>query len=429
VSDTDIEKVICGRAFFNGELQYTEIGISDGKIVAAGRMVRGGDERVDVGTSKVILPGFMDPHVHLRDPGMTSKEDFSTGTLAAIHAGVTCILDMPNTKPPVTDLDTLMDKKRTVSRRAYTDYGLFAAVTPDINAGMLAPLVPGFKLFMGSTTGNILLNDDEELIPAVSNALSTGKRVSVHAEDDSMMLHETERCTRDHLRNRPAEAEWNAITRLARSFRGQRINICHLTTPQGLDLAKEAGFTTEITMHHMTFDVDRNTGAMFKVNPPIRTAECRDAMRERFLRGDIEMIGTDHAPHTVDEKSRDFDSAPGGMPGVETAMPMVMDMVRRGEVPMKLAVGMGAENPCRAFSVNKGRIAEGCDADLAIFDLRNSCSIDVKRLHSKCGHSEYAGMAAVFPETVMVRGEIQVEDWEFCGDTIGEDICGRGRLF
>ncbi len=420
----DIEKVITGRAFVDGELKYTEIGISDGKIVTVGRLVSGGDERVDVGSSRIILPGFTDPHVHLRDPGMTAKEDFSTGTLSAVHAGVTCVLDMPNTKPPVTDMNTLMEKKSAIRGRSFVDYGLFAAVTPNINAKMLAPLVPGFKLFMGSTTGNILLNDDEELVPAVTNALSTGKRVSVHAEDDSLITRETENCTRDHLRNRPAKAEWNAISRLASHFKGQRINICHLTTSEGLDLARAAGFTTEVTLHHMMFDVDRCPGAEYKVNPPIRDVNARDALFKRFTAGDIGMIGTDHAPHTVEDKAQEFDAAPGGIPGVETTMPMIMNMVRKDIIPLKLAVDMGARNPGEAFGLRKGRIAPGYDADFAIFDMRESRRIDVPSLHSKCGHSPYGGMEAVFPDTVIIRGEVQVQDGEFCGERKGVDICG-----
>ncbi len=420
----DIEKVITGRAFVDGELKYTEIGISDGKIVTVGRLVSGGDERVDVGSSRIILPGFTDPHVHLRDPGMTAKEDFSTGTLSAVHAGVTCVLDMPNTKPPVTDMNTLMEKKSAIRGRSFVDYGLFAAITPNINAKMLAPLVPGFKLFMGSTTGNILLNDDEELVPAVTNALSTGKRVSVHAEDDSLITKETENCTRDHLRNRPAKAEWNAISRLASHFKGQRINICHLTTSEGLDLARAAGFTTEVTLHHMMFDVDRCPGAEYKVNPPIRDVNARDALFKRFTAGDIGMIGTDHAPHTVEDKAQEFDAAPGGIPGVETTMPMIMNMVRKDIIPLKLAVDMGARNPGEAFGLRKGRIAPGYDADFAIFDMRESRRIDVPSLHSKCGHSPYGGMEAVFPDTVIIRGEVQVQDGEFCGERKGVDICG-----
>ena len=420
----DIEKVITGRAFVDGELRYTEIGISDGRIVTVGRLVSGGDERIDMGSSRIILPGFTDPHVHLRDPGMTAKEDFSTGTLSAVHAGVTCVLDMPNTKPPVTDMATLMDKKAAIRGRSHVDYGLFAAVTPNINAKMLAPLVPGFKLFMGSTTGNILLNDDEELVPAVTNALSTGKRVSVHAEDDSLISKETENCTRDHLRNRPAKAEWNAISRLASHFKGQRINICHLTTSEGLDMARAAGFTTEVTLHHMMFDVDRCPGAEYKVNPPIRDIAARDALFRRFTAGDIGMIGTDHAPHTLEDKAQEFDAAPGGIPGVETTMPIIMNMVRKDIIPLDLAVRMGAQNPGEAFGLRKGRIAPGYDADFAIFDMRESRRIEVSSLHSKCGHSPYGGMEAVFPDTVIIRGEVQVQDGEFCGERKGVDICG-----
>ena len=426
----EIEKVIEGRAFVNGELRYAEIGINEGKIVTVGKLVSGGDERIDIGSSRIILPAFMDPHVHFRDPGMTQKETFSTGTLSAIHAGVTCVLDMPNTKPPAVDVASLKEKKATVRGKAYTDDGLFAAVTSSINARMLAPMVPGFKLFMGSTTGNILLNDDEEMIPAVTNALSTGKRMSVHAEDDSMILRETENCTRDHLRDRPAKAEWNAISRLASHFKGQKINICHLTTSEGLDLARAAGFTTEVTMHHMMFDVDRCPGAYYKVNPPIRTADARDALYRRFLAGDIDMIGTDHAPHTIEEKEQEFDAAPGGMPGIETTMPILMNMVRSETVPLAQIVRMAAENPGRNFSVPKGVIAPGYDADFAVFDMRRSAPIDVRNLHSKCGHSVYGGFQAVFPDTVIMRGEVQVQDAEFCGERSGVDVCGglRSRL-
>jgi dihydroorotase len=315
-----------------------------------------------------------------------------------------------------------MDKKAHVKGRAYVDYGLFAAITPNINAGMMARYVPGFKLFMGSTTGNILLNDDEELIPAVSDALATGKRVSVHAEDDSLILREPETCTRDHLRNRPAEAEHNAIARLAKHFKGRNINICHITTPKGLDLARDAGFTTEVTMHHMMFEVDRNRDQFFKVNPPIRDIGNRDALYRRFLAGDITMFGTDHAPHTVTEKHRDFDSAPGGMPGVETAMPMVMNMVRKGTIPLSQAVRMGASAPGSAFSLPKGEIAVGKDADFAIFDMRKVTRIDPEALHSKCGHTQYGGMEAVFPDTVIIRGEVSVEGAEFCGERKGVDL-------
>ncbi|MDO5862129.1 MAG: dihydroorotase [Thermoplasmata archaeon] len=414
----------------DGELRYTEVGIADGKIVTVGSYVSGGDERISLGTSEILLPGFIDPHVHLRDPGMTQKEDFHTGTLAAIHAGVTCVYDMPNTKPPVVDVRTFNEKKAAIRGKAVTDYGLFAAVTPGINARMLAPLVVGFKLFMGSTTGNILLDDDEELIPAVTDALATGRRLSVHAEDDKLIEKEEERCCRDHLRNRPARAETQAISRLASNFSGRNINICHITTPEGLDMAHAAGFSVESTLHHILFEVDRHTGTEYKVNPPIRDIQTRDELFKRFVKGEPDMIGTDHAPHTAEEKEQDFQSAPSGIPGVETTMPMVMEYVRRGTMQMSDAVRMACHNPGYLFDVPKGRIAEGYDADLVVFDMRNVSKIEVPKLHSRCGHSPYAGCDAVFPKDVYLRGSLQVMDGEFCGEPIGDDVRGlRGRFF
>lgn len=416
--------VLEGRAFVNGALANTEIAISDGKIVKVGRSVSGGDKRKSFGGGMIILPGFTDPHVHFRDPGMTHKEDFSTGTMSALFGGVTCVLDMPNTKPPAADVRSLMEKRSAVRGRANTDYGLFAAVTPGCNAALLAPMVCGFKLFMGSTTGNILMNDDAEIASVMGGIAATGKCMSVHAEDDSMILRNPESCCRDHLRNRPAAAEHNAIRRLS-AFKNVKINICHNTNAESVRLATEAGFTTEVTMHHLLFEVDRYPGAEYKVNPPIRDAASRDALFKVFAEGKITMFGSDHAPHTISEKSSDFDSAPGGIPGVETTMPMALEMARKGTVPLSMIVRMGAEAPARTFGIHKGCISEGYDGDLAIFDMRNTARIRAEDLHSRAGHTPYAGREAIFPDTVLIRGEIQLSGGEFCGEPIGDDVCGR----
>lgn len=425
MTQTEPETVICGRMFVDGELRYAEAGIAGGKFVSVGKHVSGGERRIDLGTSMTALPGFMDPHVHLRDPGMTQKEDFSTGTSAAVCGGVTCVLDMPNTKPPVTDMQTLLDKKRIVKGRSYADYGLFAALTLNCPVSLLAPHVPAFKLFMGSTTGNILMNDDEEIAAVMEEAAGTGKVISVHAEDDNLIVHGVEeRCCQDHLRNRPAEAEYSALRRLAHYKDTNRINICHCTGAEQVRQASALGFTTEVTMHHLLFDAERYSSAFYKTNPPIRDWATVNGLFDTFRRGEITMLGTDHAPHTVDEKSADFDSAPGGIPGVETTVPMVMEMVRAGTIGMCQAVKMGAENPGSVFSVPKGRIAAGYDADLAIFDMRNVTEIDSKKMHSKAGYTPYAGMKAVFPDTVIIRGQVQVREGELCGEPLGKDVCG-----
>ncbi|MCQ2070655.1 MAG: dihydroorotase family protein [archaeon] len=420
-----MEQVICGRMFVDGELKYAEVGIDEGKIVAVGKHVPGGDERIDLGTSVTVLPGFMDPHVHFRDPGLTQKEDFSTGTASAVCGGVTCVLDMPNTKPPVVDLPTLLDKKAAVKGRAYCDYGLFAAVTSNCPANLLAPHVPAFKMFMGSTTGNILMNDDEEIIPLMDEIASTGKVLSVHAEDDDYIVKGVpENCCQDHLRNRPVEAEYSALRRLSRFKDKVKINICHCTNVPQIEYASELGFTTEVTMHHMMFEAQRHSSSIYKTNPPIRDAATRDALYECFKAGKITMIGTDHAPHTWNDKMQEYDAAPGGIPGVETTMPMVLEMVRAGDIPLSLAVSMGAENPGKVFSAPKGRIAVGYDADLLFVDFRKVTEIDQKKMHGKIGYTPYHGRRAIFPDTVIIRGQVQVEDGELCGEPRGADICG-----
>ncbi len=420
------DTVVCGRMYVDGDLRYTEVGITDGKITEVGKHVSGGEERIDLGTSVTVLPGFMDPHVHMRDPGLTHKEDFPTGTSAAACGGVTCVFDMPNTKPPVVDVPTLMAKKKALAGRAFVDYGVFAAVTANCPVDLLAPHVPAFKMFMGSTTGNILMNDDEEIEPIMPEIARTGKVLSVHAEDDKCLVHGVqENCCQDHLRNRPVEAEYSALRRLARYKDSVKINICHCTNAEQVRRAAELGFTTEVTMHHLTFDALTNTSAFYKTNPPVRDRNTRDELFRAFTEGKITMIGTDHAPHTYEEKTQEFDAAPGGIPGIETTMPIVMEWVRDGTIPLSLAVRMGAENPCDRFSLKKGRIAVGNDADLLFFDMRKVSTIDMKKLHSKAGFNPYHGRRAIFPDTVIIRGQVQVKDGELCGEPIGADICGK----
>lgn len=365
----------------------------------------------------------MDPHVHFRDPGMTDKEDFSTGTISALHAGVTCILDMPNTKPPVTDLRSLEDKKRTVRSKAYVDYGLFAAVTENLDPKALAGRVAGFKLFMGSTTGKILMNDDVSIGRAMAAIAPTGKRVSVHAEDNDLIRAGDERSDRDHMRNRPAEAEHSAIRRLAR-YKGMPVSICHVTDAGSLALASSFGFATEVAPHHILLDSSGTDGALNKVNPPLRDPSARARLYDAFIGGQATMIGTDHAPHTLTDKSSDYDRAPSGIPGVETAVPMFMSMVKRGEMNIAELVRMGSANPAKAFSVRKGMIAKGYDADFAVFDPRKAAPIDANILHSKAGYTPYEGREAIMPDAVIIRGNVQMRDGEFCGSRCGEDLFG-----
>lgn len=414
-----MDLVIEGKFFIDGEIKETSVGIEDGKIVTIGRLVRGGDERIRL-DHRLILPGFVDPHVHFREPGLTQKEDFASGTMSALFGGVTGIIDMPNTKPPSSDYRTLMEKKALVRGKAYVDYGLFAALTPDAEIEKMAPAAAGFKLFMGSTTGNILMNDDDEISYLMGDIARSGKVLSVHAEDDSMILRDTEQDNWDHLKNRPLEAEHNAVRRLSR-YKGMRINICHVTDAGTAEMARSCGFTTEVTMHHMLFAAEDVNGTEYKVNPPIRDRRTRDGLAKAVLEGKVHMFGSDHAPHTQADKMQDYQSAPGGMVGVETTVPMLVDWMAKGRFPLDLLVRMGSENPARLFGFNKGRIAVGYDADFVAFDIHSPVRISADDLHSKAGHTAYEGMEAVFPDTVILRGSIQIQDGQYCGERSGVD--------
>ena len=411
--------VVEGMIFFKGELTRGSVGIEDGKIIDVKKILKG-DKNIDLG-DKIIIPGAVDPHVHFRDPGMKNKEDFISGSLSALYGGVTCVLDMPNTKPPVIDIRSLKEKKRVIKGRSFTDYGLFAALTKNCNVSEIKDSVCGFKMFMGSTTGEILMNDDNEIKKAMTKAAQTGKRVSVHAEDNDLINNKEENNNRDHLRNRPLKAEHNAIMRLS-AYKGMNINICHITDAASAELSSSLGFTTEVTMHHLFLSDSISKSAEYKVNPPLRDTNTRDGLFNAFNEDRITMFGSDHAPHTTDEKQRSYDDAPSGITGVETYLPIMMNMVKKGVVPLERVVRMSSYSPALSFSMNKGKIEKGYDADLAVFDTKKVKKIRSRDLHSKCSHTPYEGWDAIFPDMVFLRGEMQIKNGDLCGEMLGSDI-------
>jgi len=413
-----MDLVVEGRALVRGKLGHWAIGIEDGRIAEIGRKVRG-DERIDYG-DRLILPGAIDPHVHLRDPGMTHKEDFSTGTLAAACGGVTTVLDMPNTLPPAVTAAALREKKEAVAGKAWVDYGLFAGCVPGGDLASMARQAVGFKVFLGSSTGKLLVTEDRDLARIASQVKATGKVLSVHAEDEALISHDRENGPGDHARNRPARAEVSAIQRLARL--DCRINVCHVSSLDGLRALDGLPMTKEVTAHHLLLDRDSGGGAYAKVNPPLRTKDDRLGLLQAFFAGRIDMLGSDHAPHTIEEKEQEFDAAPSGVPGVETTVPLMLAFVKKGAMPLDVLVRAAAERPAEVFGLNKGRIEEGRDADLMVVDPRAMVPIKVKNLHSKCGWTPYEGYDALFPHAVLVRGRVVVEDGEVVGERAGRDV-------
>lgn len=419
-----MEVVVEGNCYISGRLERCCVGIEDGKISKIAKTLDG-DKVYNFG-SKMILPGAMDAHVHFRDPGMTAKEDFGTGSLAAICGGVTCVLDMPNTKPPTTTLSALREKRRIAEGKSAVDFGLFAGVRSGTDIASLSKEVVGFKLYMASTTGELLVPSLDQVRAELGAIASSNKVLAVHAEDESLRRKEPEEDLEDHMKNRNADCETSAIRKVREAARACRLHICHVSARNSLPLVSKApNLTSEVTPHHLLMDTSSRLGTLGKVNPPLRRRDDRQGLFQALKNGSFDIIASDHAPHTLEEKEEEFDYAPTGMPGVETMLPLMLHHVRERHLDLGTVVKRLCERPAEIYGVMKGRIAPRYDADLVVVDMSAASAIKGSKLHSKCAWSAFEGMHGIFPKAVLLRGEVIVEDGYLVGERKGRDVVGR----
>ncbi len=449
-----MELVIEGNVFFEGRPRKLALGIQDGAIVSIKKIIKG-VRTIDYG-DRLVLPGAVDAHVHFRDPGMTQKEDFLSGTTAAACGGVTTVLDMPNTKPPVTALDDLNDKLSLVRRRAGVDFGLFVGLNGRGRPERAARFAAGYKLYMGSTTGDLLVDDYTRLAEIMAPLAAAGRPVAVHAEDESK-LRSVNIVPRDPLTYndaRPPECEAEAVRRFLEALGGNRGHVCHASSRAALEqlhpasgippagepvpgapgapwngeAASERPLTCEVTPHHLMLDAreQNSLGTLGKMNPPLRTRDQREALWAAFVDGRIECLASDHAPHLEEEKDTAFADAPAGVPGTETMVPLMMAFVKDGRLPVARLVDAACSRPASVFGLPAGRIELGAPAHLAVYDLREFRPVRGKRLNSKCAWSPFEGREACFPKAVYLRGRLVVDDWE-PSISPGEGVFQPGR--
>lgn len=435
------DRVIAGGRLVTPEREETaDIGIVDGTIAAIGDLAReDAADRIDA-RGLTVLPGVIDTQVHFREPGFEHKEDLESGTRAAVAGGVTSILEMPNTDPPTTTSEALEDKLRRADGRAWCDYGFFVGATTG-NVDALPELerlpgTPGVKIFMGSSTGSLLVADDDALRRVL---LAGKKRCPIHAEDEFRLRERRSLISdaphpREHPFLRDAEAACLATRRILRLSEetGRPVHVLHVSTAEELPVladAKRRGVrvTCEVTPQHLTLAApecyDRH-GTLAQMNPPIRDAGAREALWRAVGEGLFDVIGSDHAPHTLEEKAKPYPASPSGMPGVQTLLAVMLDHVARGAMELRTLVRMTSWAPAALYGMErKGRIEAGYDADIALADLGATWTVDKSWLQSKCGWSPYEGRTLRGRiVSTLVRGEFAYRDGQPDGPPRGRPI-------
>ena len=411
-----MDLTIEGKAFVNGAFNDCCIGIKNGKISSVKKILKC-ENHINFG-KKLVIPAGIDIHVHFRDPGMTPKEDFKTGSLAAAFGGISCFFDMPNTIPQTNTVQSLNEKITSADKKSYIDFGLYAGVD-DINFNVidkLSNLCSGFKIYLGDST-NAKGFETKNLRDNLINISKTKKPVLFHAEDSKELIRHKRREENlsDHLKSHPSICEEISIKNIINASYGLNIksHICHLSSIEGLDVLekKPSNITVGVTPHHSLLSLNKQLvpQTFYKVNPPIRSEFDKESLFNAILNGSIDLIESDHAPHTIKEKDTDFNEAPSGIPGVETMLPLFLYLSKKEKIHISRLISLICEKPAELLGISKGKIEEGKDADLIVIDLKNESKIKSENLHSKCGWSPFEGWPAIFPSHLFVRGEKVIE--------------------
>lgn len=424
-----------GTVYLPGGPVSADIGVIGGRIAAIGALGGDAGEVIDC-TGLHVLPGVIDSQVHFREPGLEHKEDLESGSRAAVMGGVTAVFEMPNTKPNTDTADRVADKLARAHHRMWCDHAFYVGATSS-NAESLKELerIPGtagVKIFMGASTGDLLVADDG----ALARVLASGKRrVAIHAEDEFRMNERADLRVSGDPASHPvwrddesAILATRRILRLAREAK-RRIHILHITTPAELELIAQHKdiATCEVTPQHLTLAGEEaypRLGTYAQMNPPIRSGAHRDGLWHWLAQGVPDVIGSDHAPHTIEEKSKTYPDTPSGMPGVQTLLPLLLDHMHHGRLSMQRLIDLTSAGAQRIFGlVGKGRIAAGYDADFTIVDLKKRWTVSEDWLQSRCGWSPFTGMELTGkPIGTIIRGNRVMWEDTLADSAIGEPV-------
>ena len=413
-----------------------DVGVREGKVVTVGDLGQASAGEEFDATGLTVIPGVIDTQVHFREPGLEWKEDLQTGARGAVLGGVTAVFEMPNTQPNTTDPATLADKLERAAGRMDCDHAFYVGGTHE-NAHLLGELerLPGccgVKVFMGASTGSLLIADDAGVTDVLKH---THRRATFHSEDE-YRLAERRPLAREgdwtsHPEVRDAESAVRSTERLIRIARslGKRIHVLHVTTAEEIDiLARNKDVATvEITPQHLTLvapEAYERLKGYAQMNPPIREARHVAGLWKGIVEGVADVLGSDHAPHTQEEKARPYPNSPSGMPGVQTLLPVMLNHVAQGRMTLERLVDLTSHGAQRVFGIaGKGRMAKGWDADLTIVDLKARRTIRHKDSASRCGWTPFDGLEVQgWPMATIVRGRVVMRDGEVSAPGLGKPV-------
>jgi len=434
--------ILSGGALVNQDGEgVRDVGLRDGRIAEIGDLSRAdAGERVDC-RGLHILPGVIDTQVHFREPGLAHKEDLESGSRSAVLGGVTAVFEMPNTTPLTTGEAELADKVARGTGRMHCDFAFWVGGTHE-NASDLGDLerlpgAAGVKVFMGSSTGSLLVADDEGVAAVLSH---TRRRAAFHSEDEERLN------ARKHLRVtgdpsshpvwRDEETALRSTQRLLSIAREKRalIHVLHVTTAEEIALLSQHKdlASVEVTPNHLTLDDEayKRIGTLAQMNPPVRAARHRAALWEGLRQGVVDVIGSDHAPHTLEEKAQPYPNSPSGMTGVQTLVPLLLDAVNAGKLTLARFIDLTSAGPLRLFGMaGKGRVAKGYDADLTIVDLKRRQTITNQWIASRVGWTPFDGMTVTgWPVGTYVRGAKVMWEGELVTPSTGRPIRFQAAL-
>ncbi len=435
MSDNNSLIIKNGLCYINGKLEDTDITISGGKIKSIGKADLNNHKVYDA-KDKIVLPGIIDTQVHFREPGSTDAEDLESGSRAAVLGGVTSLFEMPNTNPPTSNLIEFEKKLHAAKNRMHSNYAFYFGATPT-NMDQLAQLKNvegccGVKLFVGSSTGNLLVDKEADIEKVIS---SSDRIVSIHSEDEDIIKLRKKFIRKGDVHSHP---EWRNVECAMSSTRrvvkiaerhDKKIHVLHVTTKEEVDFLAmhKKNVTFETTPQHLTLyapDCYEKLGTYAQMNPPLRGKEHYDRLWTAIKNNIVDVLGSDHAPHLKANKDKEYPNSPSGMPGVQTIFPIMINHVNNGKLSLNQLINLMCENPCRIFGIkDKGFIKEGYDADLTIVDMNKEVTIKDEMIASKCGWTPFNNYKVKgFPVGTIVNGILVMSDGKILVDSKGKPL-------